>query len=366
MKVLIVAPKICTPWTEGRKKFVCDLVDQASNRWDLHGLTTLDPDEKTNLPTSFDTYEVSSPRDHLLIPVGSLSKKLTDINPDLVCYFPFGAFHGIRGIANLWSIWRFSRICRKHGIPAITLMYSLTMEANSLFHRLFLKNVYFNQHTGKTRGIRFGVKFPQQETIIGTENSGKNLLFMAGTSAFNAERLEYVLDVRGLRILFQAGKALSTMGYRLIVAVPFLSNPDTAKFLRNLPDNTWPDDSLELKGEVSIPSIYEYCQAFVFPYGQEEKQFVPTSVVEAMHYRIPVILPNLDFLSPFYKSRPLALMYDNGSLDSLIQCINRLDQTPEIVNEITRQAAGFVDTEYDIAQTVIDIEKEWSLLKSAD
>jgi glycosyltransferase involved in cell wall biosynthesis len=356
MKVLIVAPRFCSPWTEGRKIFVRDLIEQAAVHWELCGLVTFDPGETSSLPADFIAHETRHAREHLLFPANALPAALTSMKPDLVCYFPFGAFNGLRGMANLWSIWKISRLCRQAGIPVMTLMYSLTMEANSWFHQLFLRDVYFNQHGDGARGIRFGVKFPDSDFRFDLKQSPRRLLFMAGASHFNAERLDYVLDVRGLRILLKAGKALQRSGYQLVTAIPFLEQAEACAALRNHPDNTWNTENLIFRNEVSKPDIYKDCCAFVFPYGLEEKQFVPTSVVEAMHYRVPVILPDLAFLSPFITDTPRALVYQAGDMDSLLASVGQLDTMPGEVERMCEEAARFVDSEYHIANTVKDIE----------
>ena len=59
MKVLLVVPKLCTPWSEGRKKFALDLLEATKESWQSsllatydHGETpfSLEPDREMPLP----------------------------------------------------------------------------------------------------------------------------------------------------------------------------------------------------------------------------------------------------------------------------------------------------------------------------
>ena len=354
MKVLLVAPRICSPWTEGRKNFVRDLISAATGRWQLCGLVTLDAGETTSLPASFTTFEVSDRKDHLLLLTAQLADAIAQHQPNLVCHFPFGAFTGLRGIANLWVIGRIAAICRKMSVPCCTIMYSLTAETRSPLHRWLLRDVYFNQYADHGRRIRFGVSLPAFTPLH--DPASKTLLFMAGAAEPTAERLDYVLDVRGLRLLLLAGVQLAERGYRLIVAVPLLADPAMRQLLLQHPDNRWPTQSLLLQTEVRIPETFRGIQTFVFPYGQEETQFVPTSIVEAMHFGIPVVLPRLDFLTQFHTNGTLAAIYPPGDCAGLIDSIERLSAAPQTAVDMAERARKFVASEYAIDNTVADIE----------
>jgi glycosyltransferase involved in cell wall biosynthesis len=354
MKVLIIAPRICTPWTEGRKKFVCDLIAAASTRWQLRGLITVDPGESTQLPPGFDAHTVSSTGEHLFYLTGNLKRAIAQHEPDLVCHFPFGTFSGLRGLGNLWAIASIARTCRNAGVQCCTIMYSLTADANTPLHRLLLKDVHFNQYVGGKDGIRFGVRLaPSTDEFH--DKSTRTLLFMSGAAEANSGTLDYVLDVRGLRYLLKAGAALSQQ-FRLIVAIPFLRSPEMLERLRCHPDNRWNGGSIEFRPEVALPEVFRGISAFVFPYGQEEKQFVPTSIVEAMHFGIPVVLPRLNFLAQFCSGTPKALVHEPRDVDSLVAQIARLDDEAGNVDAMRRHAAAFVDAEYSIANSVGDIE----------
>jgi glycosyltransferase involved in cell wall biosynthesis len=361
MKVLLVAPRICTPWTEGRKKLVRDLISQTEKHWQLCGLVTVDAGETFDSPPDFASGVESEGKDHLLYLVRNLEQVIALHKPDMVCHFPFGAFTGLRGIGNLWVISRITRICRKLHVPCCTIMYSLTSEANTFVHRFLLSDVYFNQYSRGKRGIRFGVKLPDARQLYSPQS--RTLLFMSGAAMPTLERFNYVLNTRGLRYLLKAGGTLRKLGFKLIVAIPFFKHEEMRNLLQHHPDNSWDPDDLIYRDEVKVPDIFHDIRAFVFPYGHEEQQFVPTSIVEAMHFGVPVVLPRLNFLAQFHTGVEKSLVYEPGDVDDLTSQIQRLDSSPARILSISNTAKNFVATEYNIENTVLDIERIYHELK---
>jgi len=357
VKVLMVAPKICTPWSEGRKKFFRDLCQATIDRWNVVALITVDDGEHSDLPVVAEEYISKSGWQHLANIRSNLAGAVRKHKPDLVCHFPFGIFSGLRGLANIWSISHVERHCRSIGVPCCTLMYSLTREADNAFYRRALRRVYVNQHGSKRRTVRFGVKLQQADMSRSnsTISVEKNILFMAGLAEEKDERLDYALDVRGLRFLLRAGDRLQKRGYRLIVAIPLLRNKRLRERLANEADNRWSSASIEYCENLPFPDIYRRTHVFAFPYASEELQFVPTSVIEAMHFSVPVILPKLNFLTPFYEVDGRVIAYEKGDIDSFIAQLDLLDN-PEYLDVLRTNAAAFVDHEYDIRNSVTDIE----------
>jgi glycosyltransferase involved in cell wall biosynthesis len=358
MKVLMVAPKICTPWSEGRKKFFRDLCEETSRRWDVVALITIDAGERTELAVATEKYVSSGSWQHLLHIRSGFTAAVRKHQPDLVCHLPFGAFSGFRGIANIWSILFVERRCRRLKIPCCTLMYSLTSDANTRFHRYVLRNTYRNQHGASGRTIRFGVKLPAVDRARQLEQPRaiKNILFMAGMAEETDERLNYVLDVRGLRFLLKAGKRLQAEGFRLVVAVPLLRNSRLKEKLIADRDNNWDSDSIEYCEKLVLPDVYYRSHVFAFPYACEELQFVPTSIVEAMHYSVPTIVPRLDFLAQFYKPNEISLVYEKDCIDSFVEQLRRLDdQAFRSAHSAT--ASEYIEREYNIKNSANDIEE---------
>ena len=364
MKVLLVAPRICTPWTEGRKKFFLDLIRQVEDSWQLCGLVTVDAGETTSVPKDFQVIEVGASKEHVLGLRRESQQAVETCKPDLVCYFPFGVFGGLRGWANLWLILSIERICKKNAIPCCTLMYSLTAEAKGYLYRRLLKQVYFNQYSDAGQTIRFGVKLPEFTLPEVHPGQGKTLLFMSGEAGESPDRLAYVMDVRGLRLLLQGGAQLADRGFRLIVAVPLLKNFELLEILKSSTDNSWPRENISFQQEARFPDIYLKAGIFVFPYAQEEMQFVPTSIVEAMYYGIPVVLPELNFLRQFYTEEARAQVYKKGKLDALINGIVELDGNSQRQQDLRLVARKFIEQEYDMANTAADIERVYQDLKN--
>jgi len=353
----MLAPRICTPWSEGRKKFFRDLCDEANGRWDLAALITIDDGEKSELPIR--ATELTSKRawQHLTQIRFGLQAAIRHFKPDLVCHLPFGEFAGLRGIANSWCIWSVERICRRNRVACCTLMYALTSQADSRVHRYVLRHAYFNQYSAAARKVRFGVRLPAADARFRSASvtGEKNILFMAGVAEENSERLDHVLDTRGLRFLLRSGAQLRSRGYRLIVAIPLLRNAALLEKLKSDSDNHWEPDAIEYCAELAKPEIYLRTHVFAFPYANEELQFVPTSIVEAMHYHVPVILPRLKFLRQFYEPSAKALVYDAGNTESFaaqLRCI----ESPDERARICADASQYVASEYDIRHSVTDIE----------
>jgi glycosyltransferase involved in cell wall biosynthesis len=321
-------------------------------------LITIDAGERSELPVVTEEYVSNSSWQHLLHIRSEFSDAVRKHQPGLVCHLPFGAFSGIRGLANIWSILYIERRCKRLKIPCCTLMYSLTSDANTRFHRYVLRNAYRNQHGSAGRTIRFGVKLPavDRSPQIEPAHAKKNILFMAGMAEETDERLDYVLDVRGLRFLLKAGKRLQAEGYRLIVAIPLLKNSRLRERLIDDKDNHWDPASIEFCETLVFPDIYHRSHVFAFPYANEEVQFVPTSIVEAMHNAVPTILPKLNFLAQFYRPKETSLAYENKSVDSFIEQLGKLD-SQEFRDALRASAIEYIAREYDIRNSANDIEE---------
>lgn len=358
MRVLMVAPRIGTPWTEGRKKWFLDLCQETIGRWDVVALITVDDGESSELPVVTEEYVTKSGWQHLASIRSNLAGAIRKHRPDLVCHFPFGVFSGLRGLANIWSISYVERYCKSIKIPCCTLMYSLTRGADNPFYRRVLKRAYLNQHGASNRTVRFGVKLQKVHPSHSSNETRleKNILFMAGLAEENDERLDYALDVRGLRFLLRAGARLQERGYRLIIAIPLLRNKRLRERLVNEKDNRWVSNSIEFCEVLPFPDIYRRTHVFAFPYASEELQFVPTSIIEAMHFSVPVILPKLDFLAPFYEVGGRVLAYEKDDIDSFIAQLELLENS-KYLNALRTKATAFVECEYNIQNSISDIEK---------
>ena len=367
MKVLLVAPKLCSPWSEGRKKFVLDLIHASRDCWDLSLLCTVDSGESPPpLDIPLKAVHVGQSHEHLSKLFRELPDYLKEQHPDLVLHFPFGAFSGVRSIANLAFILWLRWLCRRRRLAEMTLMYSVTSEANNRLHEMVLRGTYRNQYSGQGRSIRFGVSLPGDDCRnFVDDRSGfpkKKLLFLAGMAEVSAERLDYVLQIRGLAALLDAGPTLVAQGFELCVGIPFLKDPSLLQEIRRLAGG-W-GEAITYKSLVECPDIYRENDIFVFPYAREELQFVPTSVVESMHWGTPVVMPKLQFLEPFWRTGSVVQGYEPGATNALVSALQELSENGGRYQEMTDRAREFVDSEYGIDATVKDIEAQYQLLKS--
>ncbi|MCK4783694.1 MAG: hypothetical protein KAV87_08095, partial [Desulfobacteraceae bacterium] len=102
MRLLIVAPDIGPPWTEGRKNLVRDLAEVLTKYISVRLVTIRFKNEEIQTPYLGYLMRVSSKWQKLVVLHRELDKALADWRPDVVCHFPFGTFHGLTGLANLW------------------------------------------------------------------------------------------------------------------------------------------------------------------------------------------------------------------------------------------------------------------------
>ncbi len=370
MKVLFVVPKLCAPWSEGRKKFVCDLIAASRDRWEVSILASHDELEEAAAFGDIPLMSLSSRYSfqHLTQLYWNLGRAIDRYQPELVCYFPFGAFGGIRSIANLLFIQQFSRVCQHRGLIDMTLMYSLTQEAASSWHTRVLEKTYRNQYSDHGRTIRFGVSLPaipqmtnSGAAVVKEMNAPKRLLFMAGMAECNVERLDYAVAIRGLGLLLESGADLASRGFQLTVAIPLLRDKALLQRLKAAALD-W-GESISFLAIATTPDIYREHDVFVFPYAREEMQFVPTSVVEAMHSGLPVLMPRLEFLRPFHSQEGVVASYEPGSAADLLKELERLLSSPQSYQAMVERGRTFIDFEYDIRASVEDIEAAWEQRK---
>ena len=307
MKLAFVAPEICTPFTEGRKRFVVDLIDEIKEKNDLVLLTTTLANETSDLPCKVYTTTCQKPSQHLIKIITRLQKILKTERPDVVCLFPYGTFRHIYGLASKAFIWLVNLVCSFYNIPCITLMYSIENTSVSSLKR-YAKNLAISSSQPGTLQINTGIKIQCHDSLNNDDNiETRKILFMAGMWQKTIQRIEHVINIRGLGILLRAGRMLAEHDIKLIIAVPLFSSLECQQFLLTHPDNTWPTDAIIFQAEVCIPDIFCECDLFVFPYNEEIVQFTPTSVLEAMSAGKCVALTDRDFVSPLINNGKTAI-----------------------------------------------------------
>jgi len=365
MRILLAGPKICSPWTEGRKRFVQDVAVMLGASHEVRVLTSVEKGETTQFAVPWVAPVADTGARHLRQFHTSLSRLLKEWRPELVCHFPISSFHGKYRLGNLASMWLADHQCSWHGIPCLTLMYAISLESSVVEVRRWVRHLLVNQYTKGARQIRFGAALPEHAAMSAPGN-GRSLLFMAGMAEPTAERLEYVLRVRGLATLLRAGEQLANSGFRLTVAVPLLADPALRASLLQTPGNTWPIEQLNLLDTIKVPDVFDGHDYFIFPYGRDEPQFIPNSVIEAMHYGVPTVLPRLSFLRHLIRDDTTSFSFFPGDSDDLVRVLcAAISNTPHC-QEVRRNAALMVRKEFNIAGTCEDILAYFSSLTPTD
>lgn len=349
MRLLLAGPKICAPWTEGRKKFVRDLIYSFGSVADVYAVTTRDHCVESVIECDAIINECSGAWQHMWGFHRGLQQALMRWRPHAVCHFPIGSFHGAYGIANVASMAGVYGQSVSVGAQCLNIAYSVSGARVSVLERL-VPNFMVNQFVRGRRQIPFGTTFFGDD-FLRNRMPGKTLLFMAGMSEETDERLDHVLQLRGLITLLEAGPHLSPAGFDLIVAVPLLKNPLLRDRLMKVASQYWPRSRIEVRNEIRVPEIYRDVDYFVFPYAQEEEQFIPTSVIEAMYFGVPVIVPELKFLRPLAGNGDTATTYRPGYAFSLADSIFRLEQSISKRCSIIDKASRLVRTEFSIDRT---------------
>ena len=359
MKILLVAPEICSPWTEGRKRFVRDLGFALSKEHDVMLLCTKAKGQTTDFPVPYKSAERGWGPSHLIFLHKAIGPIIKNFKPHLVCHFPYATFQHIYKPANTWTMWNVDRLCRRHSVPCFTIMYSISKEATPEMLKPWVSHLVLNQFSsGYEKKVRLGICFDNKMPILEHRKDiprHPKLLFMAGMWQQTRKRLKYVLERRGLSTLLRAGKKLTGTGTQLIVAVPLLKNPKLRNLLLCDPNNTWPRECIKLTGEVTVPDIFKRVDLFIFPYAREESVFIPTSVIESMAWGTPVVLSDHAFLSNLRQGGKTALSFPPGDSNKLTSIIADLLNDTDKYNTLRENGIRYVREEMSIEESCKDL-----------
>ena len=310
MRILFVAPGIHTPYTEGRKRFVLDLLTEMSTEDDIFLLTTRIKDSETNVPVAVKSIKSgrgARPLFHLL---KCLPGVVREFNPDHVLLFPYGTFRHVYGLASLGFMMGVDKICQHYGVRCHTILYSVDEYGDIDRISGRLSDLVVVSNPSQERGaIHLGLNCHNWPTVEVSDSDGLNLLFLAGMWEPNVKRVEHVIQVRGLGQLLAMGNILSKQGVRLIAAAPLFASATCRDYVRHHKLNTWPEENLILRAEVDVPAIYFDADMFVFPYAREIRHFIPTSILESMLSGTCVALSNCSFLQPLSNSGKTAFVF---------------------------------------------------------
>ena len=358
MKILLVAPEICEPWTEGRKRFVRELAEAFSVQHEVRLLTTQLVGQGSIDSVSVDAATCGWGPWHLLSLHRRLPGLLAQFHPDLVFHLPYGTFNGLHLPANLWTMNTIDRQCRTVGTPCFTVMYSIIGRIS--VQRLGRWVKHFVTQPGVANWptcARFGMQLDTHPGITQQRLPAEQpvLLFMAGMWQASAERLQYVLERRGLDTLLMAGQVLAPKGYRLLLASPIFEHAELRDKLLTADNNSWPAEQIDFAGTVSPADAHARADLFIFPYTVQETQFVPTSVIEAMLNGLPVVLPDLEFLRPLSQGGKVTGSYAAGDPLALATEVENICTDHDRYQSLRLGARKFAETQMSIEGTVADL-----------
>lgn len=274
-KIVLFAPGVFAPWTEGRKIFVADLAATLRNRGVCVEL--------------LDGAASPSPGRAIL----STLRELRDVchHPSrlhAVVAFPYGTFYGLRGKVNTLSLLRSRAICSEAEVPHISVFYSCVgLEVDELGNR-FAPALAVGRSGVGIGAMHLGIRH-RPTRWCPTGEGLKRVLFLCGYQKPTSRALHDVMHERGLADLLDAGSVLAARNIALTIAVPFLRDASMRRRLRLEIARRCPALKVELKTEVDPFALFQCHDAFVFPYRSEHSVFVPTSLLEAMSVGIPVI-----------------------------------------------------------------------------
>ena len=353
MHFLFVAPEICPPFTEGRKRFVADLTAELAvgHRVDL--LTSQPTTQRDTLSPPATAPCCPHPAACLLRPLAALPSRLSGGRPDVVCQFPYGTFTGVRRFANTLFMRAVDTYCRAKGIPCVTVLYSIEGSLSPAAIARHVSCLALSQRPD-WQGYRvdIGLGFDQWPPRPKRAAGPLRILFLAGMWQRRAERLDHVLEVRGLRHILQAGEELSSHGFQATAASPLFEYPELRERVLSEPSNKWPAGTLTLLGTAPVPDVYYHADLFLFPYSSPILHFVPTSVLEAMAAGTPTVLADHPFLRTLAGVGEIAFFFDPSKQGDLERAVLAAARDPERLSLVASTAQKHVT-------------KEWSLRRSA-
>lgn len=348
MKLLFVASEICTPVTEGRKRFIIDLLEALYEADQAALLTTRVAGQ--SLACSVPTWagECRWPAEHLLSLRMGLPKILQRFEADAVFHFPYGTFHSIYGPANRWIIRAVDKMCGQRKVPCATVMYSIDRPMTLEGLKATASCVIPVTHAvDEALALPLGINDSGWPSVPYKENAS-SLLFMAGMWRAKKERVDHMLHLRGLGTLLRAGATLGKSGIRLVVASPVFENSGMKDYVLHHSLNRWPVGHLELRGAVKIPDVYHEAALYVFPYQHAIHQFTPTSVIEAMMAGTPVVMSDLPFLRDLAQGGSMAYLFPPGDEEGLAGAVLKALGDPEGRRVRGQEARKYAQSQWSI------------------
>lgn len=361
MKILIAAPGIAPPWTEGRKNFVRDLLPELHAQTQIHLLTTqvtTVASSKTRFPVPATVLPASNKAMQILLLHRHLAQLLPQINPDIVLHFPFGTFDGLRRWFNQYSLTAVHRIARRRQCPCLTILYSMTQGSLGQLTQKIPPLATAPTYNWHGLVVNPGIN-PEQFPLIPAPANNRTLLFMAGIQENSSRLLQNILFERGLIEIIEAGPQLAHHQFRLSIAIPLLRYPERRAELQSYLSRLAPALPVQMHTEVAPQQLLARHSIYLFPYRKNLRVFIPTSVVEAIAMGIPTLLSNLPMFTPLQdQNPPLCSFYEAENPAALVETALQMVHNWQAIRQQTAQAANHVRQFWSVhhaAQQILDI-----------
>lgn len=357
MKLLLIAPEISSPYTEGRKKFVIDLIEALQGDRAIHLLTTTRRGKELHVPCTFTTTIASNGLMHLFHILRKAPELLKTMKPDIVCLFPYGTFKRHYWCISATFMWAIDKLCYYFKVPCLTIMYSIDSSTTPEVLRKLVTNLAISYKDGWTGHIvNVGLRTKNWPFLPRKSEGPPTLLFLAGMWHLSDRQMEHILSVRGLESVLKMGQYLAGDGVRLIVGSPIFKSIKYQQHILNYHANTWPNEAITLLDEVEVPSIYSQADLFVFPYQYEITQFVPTSVIESMLTGTCIAISDLKFMRHLTQNGKTGYLFNQTDPEQMSQVIREALKNKGQRREVTERAREFAIAEFSIQHSVKQID----------
>jgi len=369
MKTLFIAPEICTPYSEGRKRFVLDLLEcfRADNQVFL--LTTTKKGQETHLPSiDYKADAFGYGFFHLFFLIRNLPLIIKEFKPDVVYFFPYGTFKGLYGLILTWFMTQIDRTCERCQISCLTIMYAIDQYQTYSGLKKKVRNLAVSQHEHwKGPTVNVGIRYKHwSQQRNESEKESSDLLFMSGAWLESRKLFDYVLYERGLDYLLKAGRILSEKNVNLIIATPLSNSSKFQNYIINAPQNSWAKGQIKFLGEVNVPAVYYNADLYVFPYQKHMTQFIPTSVLESMFAGTCVALSNIDFLKPLANGGKTAYQFPIDDPDSMAEVLLAALGNREERLAIASRAKEYAKQHWSIESSMASIKDCVKMIQSND